>query len=54
MVKQSLEILDDLRLGAEAVEEMRSEVAIEIYETCAFIQKKSQKIIEAKLMAMDN
>ena len=54
MVKQSLEILDDLRIGAEAVEEMRSEVAIEIYETCAFIQKKSQKIIEAKLMAMDN
>ena len=54
MVKQSLEILDDLRLGAEAVEEMRSEVAIEIYETCAFIQKKSQKIVEAKLMAMDN
>ena len=37
MVKQSLEILDDLRIGAEAVEEMRSEVAIEIYETCAFI-----------------
>ena len=54
MVKQSLEILDDLRLSAEAVEEMRSEVAIEIYDTCAFIQKKSQKIIEAKMMALDN
>lgn len=41
MVRQSLEILDDLCNGAEDVQEMRSEVAIEIYETCAFIQKKS-------------
>ena len=41
MVKQSLEILDDLRLGAEDVQELRSEIAVEIYETCAYIQKKS-------------
>jgi len=54
MVKQSLEILDDLRLGAEDVQEMRSEIAVEIYETCAYIQKKSQKIVEAKLNALDN
>ena len=37
MVKQSLEILEDLCIGAEDVQEMRSEVAIEIYETCAYI-----------------
>ena len=37
MVKQSLEILDDMRLGAEDVQELRSEIAIEIYETCAYI-----------------
>ena len=54
MVKQSLEILDDMRQGAVDVQELRSEIAIEIYETCAYIQKKSQKIIEAKLQAMDN
>lgn len=54
MVKQSLEILDDMRLGAEDVQELRSDVAIEIYETCAYIQKKSQKVVEAKLTAMDN
>ena len=54
MVKQSLEILEDLCIGAEDVQEMRSEVAIEIYETCAYIQKKSQKVIEAKMMALDN
>ena len=54
MVKQSLEILDDMRLGAEDVQELRSEVAVEIYETCAYIQKKSQKVVEAKLNAMDN
>ena len=41
MVKQSLEILDDMRQGAEDVQELRSEVVIEIYETCAYIQKKS-------------
>lgn len=54
MVKQSLEILDDMRIGAVEVQELRSEVAIEIYETCAYIQKKSQKIVEAKLQALDN
>ena len=41
MVKQSLEILDDMRQGAVDVQELRSEIAIEIYETCAYIQKKS-------------
>ena len=53
MVKQSLEILDDIRIAAKDVQEMRSEIAAEIYETCAYIQKKSQKIVEAKLNALD-
>ena len=53
MVKQSLEILDDIRIAAKDVQEMRSEIAAEIYETCAYIQKKSQKIVEAKLNAFD-
>ena len=43
-----------MRIGAEDVQELRSEVAVEIYETCAYIQKKSQKVVEAKLNAMDN
>ena len=43
-----------MRLMAEDVQELRSEVAVEIYETCAYIQKKSQKVVEAKLNAMDN
>ena len=43
-----------MKIGAVEVQELRSEVAIEIYETCAYIQKKSQKIVEAKLQAMDN
>ena len=54
MVKQSVEILDEIRLAAEDVQELRSEVITEIYETCSYIQKKSQKIIEAKLTALDS
>lgn len=54
MVQQSLEILDDIRLAAVDVQELRSEIVIEIYETCQYIQKKSQKVIEAKLTCMDN
>ena len=30
-----------MRIGAEDVHELRSEIAVEIYETCAYIQKKS-------------
>ena len=53
MVKQSLEILDDIRVASEDVQELRSDFITEIYETCSYIQKKSQKVIEAKLTAMD-
>ena len=53
MVKQSLLILDELQLMAEDVEDMRGDYAMEIFETCIFVRRKSQKIVEAKNMAMD-
>lgn len=53
MVKQSLLILDELQLMAEDVEEMRGDYVYEIFETCIFVRRKSQKIVEAKNMAMD-
>ena len=54
MVKQSLQILTELSMAAEEVHDLRSEIAIEIYETCAYICKKSAKIVEAKLNAQDS
>lgn len=53
MVKQSLLILDELQLVAEDVEDMRTDYAREIFETCIFVRRKSQKIVEAKNMAME-
>ena len=41
MVRESLDILDDIRLAAQDVQELRSEIVVEIYETCQYIQKKS-------------
>ena len=38
---------------AEDVEDMRGDYAMEIFETCIFVRRKSQKIVEAKNMAMD-
>lgn len=53
MVRQSLEIMDEIREAAEDVSELRTEMTFEMYETCSYIQKKSQKIVEAKLNAVD-
>ena len=53
MVKQSLLILDELQLIAEEVEDMRTDYAIEIFETCIVVRRKSEKIIEAKNIAME-
>ena len=53
MVKQSLLILDELQLMAEEVEDMRTDYAIEIFETCIVVRRKSEKIIEAKNLAME-
>ena len=33
---------------------MRTEMTFEMYDTCQYIQKKSQKIVEAKLNMMEN
>ena len=38
---------------AEEVEDMRTDYAIEIFETCIIVRRKSEKIIEAKNMAME-
>ena len=53
MVKQSLLILDELQLMAEEVDDMRTDYAIEIFETCIIVRRKSEKIIEAKNIAME-
>ena len=53
MVKQSLLILDELQLMAEDVDEMRTDYALEIFETCIIVRRKSEKIIEAKNLAME-
>ena len=54
MVRQSLEILDEIQQAAENVDEMRTEMTFEMYDTCQYIQKKSQKIVEAKLTVIEN
>jgi len=41
MVRQSLEIMDEIRAAAEDVSEMRTEMTFEMYDTCQYIQKKS-------------
>ena len=46
-------ILDELQLMAEEVDDMRTDYAIEIFETCIIIRRKSEKIIEAKNIAME-
>ena len=54
MVRESLEILDEIQQVAENVDEMRTEMTFEMYDTCQYIQKKSQKIVEAKLTVIEN
>ena len=46
-------ILDELQLMAEEVDDMRTDYAIEIFETCIIVRRKSEKIIEAKNIAME-
>ena len=41
MVKQSLLILDELQMMAEDVEDIRGDYAMEIFETCIFVRRKS-------------
>lgn len=53
MVKQGMEILDELRLVAEHVDEIRTEVSIEIYDVTTEILDKCQKVIQAKMTALD-
>ena len=49
-----MEILDEIQQVAENVDEMRTEMTFEMYDTCQYIQKKSQKIVEAKLTVIEN
>ena len=49
-----MEILDEIQQAAENVDEMRTEMTFEMYDTCQYIQKKSQKIVEAKLTVIEN
>lgn len=37
MVRQSLEILDEIQQAAENVDEMRTEMTFEMYDTCQYI-----------------
>ena len=49
-----MQIWDEVQQVAENVDEMRTEMTFEMYDTCQYIQKKSQKIVEAKLTVIEN
>ena len=48
IVEQSVEVLDDIRVGAESIEDMRSELAREIFEAVVIVRFRIVEIIMAK------
>ena len=48
IVEQSVEVLDDIRVGAECIEDMRSELAREIFEAVVIVRFRIVEIIMAK------
>jgi len=47
-VAGSIQILGDISMMAEEVEDMQSEIAAEIYQTCIEVRKSMAKTVAAK------
>ena len=48
IIKSSLQILEDISLSAELVEDMKSEIATDIYSTCFMMRRKVARMVQAK------
>ena len=48
VIRSSLQILEDIAISAENLEELKSEIATEIYQTCFMMRRKVARIVMAK------
>jgi len=48
IIKSSLQILEDMCATAEGIEEMKSEVAVDIYQTCLMMRRRIARMVAAK------
>ena len=51
IIKSSLQILEDIQERAESLDEMKSEVATDIYQTCLMMRRRVARIVQAKSFA---
>lgn len=51
VVKSSLQILEDIQNSAQTPEDLRGELANEIFSTCSLMRRKIAKVIEVKSFA---
>jgi hypothetical protein len=48
IIRSSLQLLEDIQLTAESLEDMKSEVATDIYQTCLMMRRRVARIVQAK------
>lgn len=48
IIRSSLQILEDISLVAEGLDDMKSDVATDIYQTCLMMRRKVARIVQAK------
>ena len=50
VIRSSLTILQEMQEVAEYIEDMQSEISVEITQSCVSMRKRMAKIVEAKSM----
>ena len=50
VIRSSLTILQEMQEVAEYIEDMQSEISVEITQSCVLMRKRMAKIVEAKSM----
>jgi|TARA_B110000285_G_C15048363_1_gene575614 hypothetical protein len=50
VIRSSLTILQEMQEVAEYIEDMQSEISVEITQSCVAMRKRMAKIVEAKSM----
>ncbi|CDW84727.1 tom1-like protein 2-like [Stylonychia lemnae] len=48
IIKSSLQLLEDIQNTAESLDELKSEVATDIYQTCLMMRRRVARIVQAK------
>ena len=50
VIRSSLTLLQEMKDAAETIEDMQTEISVEITQSCIMMRKRMAKIVEAKSM----